>query len=189
MTSYIWQKCQCIGKILCISLTALFKQKFSLMWMWCNRDLHYTWQALYYLLLNGDEFSENWCRWNTRNTLWVICLLFTGTLNWLSTHNNCEISSLISMIFTTLQSNALSLEQWLTQKPSTPLDSTLGKKPHIIVKPGYYFLDGKTSQTVVCQSNGLWTAPTSVCRSKSISPKRYMSDQWVVGCNNICLHK
>ena len=38
--------------------------------------------------------------------------------------------------------------------------------------PGYYFLDGKTSQTVACQSNGMWTATTSVCTSKSISHKQ-----------------
>ena len=112
------------------------------MWMWCNRDLHYTWQAVYYLLMNGDEFPENWWRWNTPNTVYVICFLFTGTQNFLSTYNNCAISSLISMIFTTfttLQSNALSLEQWLTQNPSTPLDSTLGKKPHIIVNQATTF--------------------------------------------------
>ena len=37
---------------------------------------------------------------------------------------------------------------------------------------GYYFLDGKTSQTVACQSNGMWATTTSVCRSKSISHKQ-----------------
>ena len=42
--------------------------------------------------------------------------------------------------------------------------------------------------TFTCQSNGMWAATTSVCTSKSIG-HIYMSEQWYVGSNNICVHK
>ena len=42
-----------------------------------------------------------------------------------------------------------------------------GKETTYDCQSDYYFLDGKTSQTVTCQSNGNWTA-TSVCTSKSM---------------------
>ena len=54
----------------------------------------------------------------------------------------------------------------------TQTGQRVGEETTYNCEPGYYFLDGKTSQTVACQSNGMWTVTTSECRSKSISQKQ-----------------
>ena len=115
------------------------------------------------------------------------------------------------MIFSTLQSSVLNLDQWLTLNRSPPLEDLREKKRRMTVNQTTTFRMAKHHRqlhvramghglqqhlcaqvsplaTFTCHSNGMWAATTAVFTSKSIG-HNYMSEQWDVGSNNICVHK